>query len=774
MKALLFLAFFCSLSLILFSQNSGNKSSLSIQDEILILEQNIIHLEQQFLLEHREFQRTGFKHKAKLSTLLGHRITFHGEQIQQEKTLLLISQARLEIQQKKASETERRLKLASETRQIYNYVSESDSLILVALYDTTGGDNWVYNDNWKNTAVNQWYGISVSDSVITSIKLNDNNLSGNLPVRLGNLLKPDTIDLSSNLLSGSIPSELEKLSTLSVLNLAYNQLSGSIPSELGNISSLSSLLLYHNQLSGVIPPEIGDLPELIHLYLHHNELDGAIPPELGKLSSLEFLVLSFNQLSDSIPSELGNLPKLESLFLSSNQLEGEIPAELGNLTSLENLSLPSNQLSGTIPAELGDLSNLNYLDMVSNQLSGSIPSELKQLSNLSYLSLSSNQLSGQIPSELGDLSELNYLYLSDNQLEDTIPPEIGKLSKLNYLYLSGNQFRGNVPHELGGLSGLISLSLIDNQFEGMLPSGFADLSNLTSLYINNNRFTGLPDLSSLQLDYLWIDNNFFTFEDLEPNMHVASVEMRYEPQGRVGEEISQEISVGIMVTLVASVGGSYNHYQWLKNDIELVSATDSIFYIDAFSKADSGTYTCKVVNDSIPGLIIETSPVTLKQEASLTVSFTVSDGDDPISGAVVNFDAYGQFTTDTNGLASFTNVIREQDISYTITATGYDTLYGSITVTDKDTSIQIILLATGIQNRQSEKISVYPNPVHNVLHVSSDKYFFIEIFDITGKYILSGKNKHEINLSGLKEGIYFLRLKSKNKIPIKTFRIVKR
>ncbi len=758
MKAFLFSAFFYSFSLILFSQDSGNKSSRSTEDEILFLEQNIIHLEQQLLLERTEILRAGFK----------------GVHKQQEKTSLLISQVRSEIQQRKTVETERRLKYAYEIKQNLSYVSKSDSLILIALYDSSDGDNWVHNDNWKNTPVNLWYGISVGDSSITSIKLNENNLSGNFPGGLGSLLKLDTIDLSSNLLEGSIPSELGNLSRLSVLSLAYNQLTGSIPPELGNLSSLAGLLLYHNQLSGAIPLEIGNLPELIHLYLHHNELDGAIPPELGNLSSLEFLVLSFNQLSDTIPPELGNLPKLESLFLSSNQLEGEIPAELGNLTSLENLSLPSNQLSGTIPAELGDLSNLNYLDMASNQLSGSIPSELKRLSNLSYLSLSSNQLSGVIPPELGGLSELNYLYLSDNQLEDTIPPEVGKLSGLNYLYLSGNQLRGNVPHELGELSALISLSLIDNQFEGMLPSGIADLSNLTSLYINNNRFTGLPDLSSLQLDYLWIDNNFFTFEDLEPNMHVASVEMRYEQQGHVGEEISQEVPIGIMATLVASVGGNYNHYQWLKNDIELVSATDSIFYIEAFSIADTGTYTCKVVNDSVPGLIIETSPVNLREEAGFTVSFTVSDGDDPINGAVVSFDAYGQITTDTNGLASFTDVIREPDIPYTISATGYDTLNGSLTVTDKDTSIHITMLVTGIQNRQSEKISVYPNPVHDILHISSDKYFFIEIFDITGKYILSEKNKHEINLSGLKEGIYFLRLKSKNNIPIKTFRIVKR
>ena len=162
------------------------------------------------------------------------------------------------------------------------------------------------------------------------------------------------------------------------------------------------------------------------------------------------------------------------------------------------------------------------------------------------------------------------------------------------------------------------------------------------------------------------------------------------------------------------------------------------------------------------------------EEAGYTVSFTVSDGINPISGAIVSLDTYGVDTTDTNGFTSFINVLQGPNIPFTITAVGYDTLVGKLTVTDKDTSIQVILLVTGIQNPQSEKIYVYPNPVLDVLYIHSDKHFFIEIFDITGKYILREENKYEINFSGLKEGIYFLRLKSKNNIHIKTFRIVKR
>jgi Leucine-rich repeat (LRR) protein len=732
-------------------------SSPGKEANILNLEQKIARLEQQLLFEKTELSGYGltgnFKREAIVST---------------------INQLRSKIKNIKAVETERRLKYAYQIRQNSGYVSESDSLVLVALYDSTRGKNWTYNDNWKTTPVNQWYGITVADSVVTSIKLSDNNLQGNLPDTLGNLIKLDTLDLSSNQLSGSISPQLGNLSMLHVLNLSYNQLTGSIPSELGNLSDLTRLLLYSNQLSGSIPPEIGSLLNLRYLYLHHNELNGSIPPELGNLSGLEYLELSSNQLTDTIPSELGNLSNLRNFFLSSNLLAGNIPAELGNLVKLENLSLPSNQLTGTIPVALTDLTNLYYLDLSSNQLTGSIPSEIKRLSKLSFLSIASNQLTDALPREIGDLINLNYLFLSDNQFTDTIPPEIGQLSNLNYLYLSGNLLRGNVPQELGELSSLTNLSLVDNKFNGMVPLSIGNLTNLKGLYLSSNRFSGLPDLSFLQLDNFWVDHNFFTFEDLEPNMHIASVEMRYEPQNPVGDEISRSIAVGTPVSLKAQVGGNHNHYQWFKNNIELISATDSVYIIKTFSASDAGTYICMVTNDSVPGLTIETAPATLMEELGFTVTFVVSDGTNPITGAIVTLGTYGNDTTDTEGIISFMNVTHGPRIPYSIAATGYDTLVGNVTVIDKDTIIQITMLATGFPVSSLENITVYPNPVHDVLYINCDKCYYIEVFDITGKRVSGMKNKYEINLSGLKEGIYFLRLKNKNNSTLKTIRIVKK
>jgi Leucine-rich repeat (LRR) protein len=221
------------------------------------------------------------------------------------------------------NEGEYRLTISGDSSFTCDTVTEIPSTeceALVALYNSTDGDNWVSNTGWKvtNTPCN-WYGVSCSGGHVSEL------------------------DMSSNQLSGTIPPELGQLSNLEFISLFINQLSGTIPPELGQLNSLKYLWLQSNQLSGTIPPELGQLSSLQELELISNQLSGTIPPELGQLSSLQTLVLSSNQLSGTIPPELGNLTNLDWLYLDSNQLCGKIPSELMNL-ELSGLGLQSNNL----------------------------------------------------------------------------------------------------------------------------------------------------------------------------------------------------------------------------------------------------------------------------------------------------------------------------------------------------------------------------------------------------------------------------------------------
>ncbi|KAM1109032.1 hypothetical protein PS2_008487 [Malus domestica] len=86
-----------------------------------------------------------------------------------------------------------------------------------------------------------------------------------------------SIDLSSNNLQGEIPEEISNLIQLGTLNLSMNQLIGKIPSKVGNLRQLETLDLSHNHLSGQIPQSLSSLTFLAHLDLSYNNLSGRIP-----------------------------------------------------------------------------------------------------------------------------------------------------------------------------------------------------------------------------------------------------------------------------------------------------------------------------------------------------------------------------------------------------------------------------------------------------------------------------------------------------------------
>ena len=371
---------------------------------------------------------------------------------------------------------------------------------LVALYDSTDGDNWGNNDGWLETTTPcTWYGVTCTDGHVDCIWLSENGLTGPIPPDLGSLSSLEELGLDWNALSGSLPPELGELAELRVLDLERNNyLSGPIPPELGNLPKLESLSLGMNRFSGGIPPELGDLATLRHLSLAYNGLSGSIPPELGQLAELRVLDLEGNEgwlcpdcyLSGPIPAQLGNLAKLESLSLGMNRFSGGIPPELGDLTTLRHLRLPFNRLTGSIPPELGNLTSLETLNAEYNELSGSLPRELGNLTNLRELVLAFNRITGSLPPELGNLGSLEHLKLWYNDVTGAIPPELGNLASLRALGLVRNHLSGPIPAELGNLAELWALGLSGNCLTGSIPPELGNLSKLGFFQVNDNALEG--------------------------------------------------------------------------------------------------------------------------------------------------------------------------------------------------------------------------------------------------------------------------------------------
>ena len=147
----------------------------------------------------------------------------------------------------------------------------SDRAVLEALYDATGGADWIDNTNWKTAApLGEWFGVTTDTAGrVTRLELPGNGLAGPIPAALGELALLRNLDFGSrwdsaaqqlvgNTLTGPIPAELGNLASLERLSLGTNALTGPIPAELGRLTSLESLSLYGERVDGADSSRVGE------------------------------------------------------------------------------------------------------------------------------------------------------------------------------------------------------------------------------------------------------------------------------------------------------------------------------------------------------------------------------------------------------------------------------------------------------------------------------------------------------------------------------------
>ena len=227
------------------------------------------------------------------------------------------------------------------------------------------------------------------------------------------------------------------------------------------------------------------------------------------------------------------------------------------------------------------------------------------------IELGANNLTGTLPQAIGSLPFLETLVLNDNNLSGAIPSDIGQLNALRVLDLSDNNLGPDMPVALSELVSLQELYLSDNAFAGAVPEKLAGLPQIEILRIDGNRLSVLPSLVSPgnlnTLDEFWVQNNAFTFEDLEPNVNLNG--FVYAPQATVGEPRSETLSQGNPLVIQIPVGGQNNQYQWKKNGLAVGGATTDTFLIPSVVASDAGTYTLEITNALVPGLTLVSEPI---------------------------------------------------------------------------------------------------------------------------------------------------------------------
>lgn len=74
----------------------------------------------------------------------------------------------------------------------------TDSLALVAVYNSTGGATWINNTDWLNGTIDTWDGVTINGQSITAVDLSNNNLIGPIADQLVDILSLQTVNLSGN------------------------------------------------------------------------------------------------------------------------------------------------------------------------------------------------------------------------------------------------------------------------------------------------------------------------------------------------------------------------------------------------------------------------------------------------------------------------------------------------------------------------------------------------------------------------------------------------
>ena len=100
-----------------------------------------------------------------------------------------------------------------------------------------------------------------------------NNFHGTIPLSIVNCQKLITFIIYGNSFIGHLPLLLGRLQgSLRMLDVSYNELSGNLPSSIGDLINLEELYVNHNHLVGVIPDTISKMLNLKSFMYHENKI----------------------------------------------------------------------------------------------------------------------------------------------------------------------------------------------------------------------------------------------------------------------------------------------------------------------------------------------------------------------------------------------------------------------------------------------------------------------------------------------------------------------
>ncbi|PIA35142.1 hypothetical protein AQUCO_03600064v1 [Aquilegia coerulea] len=279
------------------------------------------------------------------------------------------------------------------------------------------------------------------------------NITGLIPPSFGKLCKLKILNLEWNQIGCEITGLFDHLSSgctensLRELSVARNQLTGALPVSLGNLEKLIYLSVADNPLNGTIPESLGNLRHLEYLDPSGNYWEGVLSEiHFANLTRLYFvrlvlpspMFLVWKVGTDWIPPF-----RLSDIHVDNCQLGPLFPSWLQTQKNLSYVILSNAGITDTLSDWFWNLSSrLMVVDFSNNQIKGRIP---LGSSAMVALVLRNNMFTEHIPPNIGDMMlGLVILDLSANETGGTVPPSICKMTNLSALIVSDKLLSGEL------------------------------------------------------------------------------------------------------------------------------------------------------------------------------------------------------------------------------------------------------------------------------------------------------------------------------------------
>ncbi len=225
---------------------------------------------------------------------------------------------------------------------------------------------------------------SFASSNLQVLELNNMAMNGSI-TPVGGMTSLTVLWLQVNEFTGSVPEGLASAAGLTGLRLNNNQLVGQLPLSLASLP-LTDVVLNGNTLDGELPP----FPSGATFVYDMGTYCGApgVVCSVSVSSLLDFLAAAGYPQAvaktwvgpdpcTAAPAWTGvacnAAGDVVSLILSNDGLSGTISPSLANLTSLSTIILKGNNLTGPVPEALVGLKTLTKLDVSDNNLTQPLP-----------------------------------------------------------------------------------------------------------------------------------------------------------------------------------------------------------------------------------------------------------------------------------------------------------------------------------------------------------------------------------------------------------------